>query len=464
MKTNDITETKGALFTRSDLNKLIFPLIIEQILAISVGMFDTMMISSLGDHAVSGVSLVDMINVLMINFFSALATGGAVVCSHEIGLARATEGESDFSGARYFGKQLMAVLLIISVCVAVVCFFLRAQILSLVFGNEQPEVLLNARIYFAISAVSYPFIALYNGFAALFRTMGNSRVTMITSMIINLVNVGGNALFIYVFKYGVAGAAWSSAISRILGMAILAVLIMNKKGIIYIDFKERFSPDTAAMGRILRIGVPGGLENSIFNLGRIVTIRMMTVFGASQLAANAIANNIDQLSVVPGIAVGLAVVTVVGQCIGAGDFEAARRYEKKLLKTSYIYVGIMSTALLLLLPLILRMYSASDEALSIAAKLIIIHLGVGMILWPSSFTTPNALRAAQDVRFTMIVSVFSMIAFRIVLSYIFGVRMGIGIIGVWLAMLVDWAFRSVLFRMRIRSGAWLSAVKGKERV
>ncbi len=464
MKSPDITEAKGALFTKRDLNKLIFPLVIEQILAISIGMFDTMMISTLGDNAVSGVSLVDMLNLLMINFFSALATGGAVVCSHEIGLVRATEGESDFSRTRHLGKQLMAVLLLISAGVAIVCFFLRAEILSLVFGNEHPEVLLNARIYFAISAVSYPFIALYNGFAALFRTMGNSRVTMVTSMIINIVNVSGNALFIYVFDFGVAGAAWSSAISRMLGMAILAVLIMNKKGIIYIDFKERFSPDAAAMGRILRIGVPGGLENSIFNLGRIVTIRMMTVFGASQLAANAIANNIDQLSVVPGVAVGLAVVTVVGQCVGAGDFEAARRYEKKLLKTSYIYVGIMSTALLLLLPLILRLYSASDEALRIAAILIIIHLGVGMILWPASFTTPNALRAAKDVRFTMIVAIFSMIAFRIVLSYVFGVRMGVGVIGVWLAMLVDWTFRAVLFNTRIISGKWLSKVIKKERV
>ncbi len=451
------------LFSKSDLNRLIRPLIIEQLLAISVGMFDTMMISSLGDSAVSGVSLVDMINVLMINFFSALATGGAVICSHEIGLARVGEGQKDFSPARRSAKQLMAVLLVASCVAAAICYFLRGQILSLVFGNEQPEVLKYAKIYFGISAISYPFIAVYNGFAALFRTMGNSRVTMITSAAVNLVNVGGNALFIYVFDYGVAGAAWSTTFSRMLGMIILMVLIMNKERIIYIDFRERFKAELGTIKRILRIGVPSGLENSIFNLGRILTIRMMTVFGAHQLAANAIANNIDALSVVPASAVGLAMVTVVGQCIGAGDFDEALRYEKKLLKKSYLYNIIFSSALLAALPLILRLYSASDEALRIAVVLIFIHLGVGMLMWPSSFVTPNALRAAKDVRFTMVTAIFSMFTFRIALSYVLGVYLEMGIIGVWIAMIIDWAFRSVMFSIRIYSGRWLRNVREMEK-
>ncbi len=456
-------EEKESLFSKSDLNRLIRPLIIEQLLAISVGMFDTMMISSLGDSAVSGVSLVDMINVLMINFFSALATGGAVICSHEIGLARVSQGKKDFSPARRSAKQLMAVLLVVSCFAAAICYFLRGQILSLVFGSEQQEVLKYAKIYFGISAISYPFIAVYNGFAALFRTMGNSRVTMITSAAVNLVNVGGNALFIYVFDYGVAGAAWSTTISRMLGMIILMVLIMNKERIIYIDFRERFKAELGTIKRILRIGVPSGLENSIFNLGRILTIRMMTVFGAHQLAANAIANNIDALSIVPASAVGLAMVTVVGQCIGAGDFDEALRYEKKLLKKSYLYNAVFSSALLAALPLILRLYSASDEALRIAAVLIFIHLGVGMLMWPASFVTPNALRAAKDVRFTMVTAIASMFTFRIALSYVLGVYLGIGIIGVWLAMLVDWAFRLVMFNTRISSGRWLRNVREMEK-
>ena len=460
----------GELFTKADLNRLIRPLVIEQLLAISVGMFDTMMISSVSDNAVSGVSLVDMINVLMINIFAALATGGAVVCSHEIGLARVSDGKSDFSKARHSARQLLIVLLAASLIIALICFVLRGQMLGLLYSGEgsvEPDkygmtIIDHASVYFAISAISYPFIALYNGFAALFRTMGNSRVTMVTSLIINLVNVAGNALLIYVFDLQAAGAAIATTFSRFLGMVILMVLIMNKKHIINIDFRERFRPDAATIKRILRIGVPSGLENSVFNLGRILTISMMTAFGAEQLAANSVANNLDSLSCVPGQAVGLAMVTVVGQCIGAGDFKAAFDYHRKLLKKSYFYMALLGTALIATLPLTLQLYGVSYEAKKIAFVLILIHVGVGMLMWPTSFVLPHALRAAKDVRFTMIVSISSMFTFRLFLSYIIGVRLGLGVIGVWIAMLVDWLFRSIMFLWRINSGRWLSKVKRGE--
>jgi len=467
----DTAKTKKGteLFSKSDLNKLIRPLIIEQLLAVSVGMFDTMMVSSVGDNAVSGVSLVDMINVLMINIFAALATGGAVVCSHEIGLARVSE-KQDYSPARRSAKQLMIVLLVISLVVAGVCFFLRGEILSVLYSDGEAAntvdrfgktTVNHADIYFAISAISYPFIALYNGFAALFRTMGNSRVTMIVSLIVNVVNVWGNALLIYVFDMQVAGAAIATTFSRFLGMVILGVLIMNNKNIIYIDFREKFRLEKDKIKKILKIGIPNGFENSIFNLGRILTISMMTSFGAEQLAANSVANNLDQLSVVPGSAVGLAMVTVVGQCIGAGDFDAALSYEKKLLKRSYFYMDVLGIALIATLPLTLRLYSISAAAKELAFILICLHVGFGLFLWPASFVTPNALRAAKDVKFTMIVAISSMIVFRLGLSYLIGVKMGVGIIGVWIAMIVDWIFRVIMFNTRVANGKWLSKVKDK---
>ena len=463
------SKKRTELFTNTDLNKLIRPLIVEQLLAVSVGMFDTMMISSVGDNAVSGVSLVDMINVLMINIFAALATGGAVVCSHEIGFARASKNQ-DYAPVRRSAKQLMFVLLIVSVAIAAVCFFLRAQILGLLYSDGDASRVLDAYgktsvdhadIYFAISSISYPFIALYNGFAALFRTMGNSRVTMYTSLAVNLVNIGGNALLIYVLDMQTAGAAIATTISRFLGMVILGVLIMNKRNIIYIDFREKFRLEKEKVKNILSIGVPSGLENSIFNLGRILTISMMTAFGAEQLAANSIANNIDQLSVVPGGAVGLAMVTVVGQCIGAGDFEAAIDYKNKLLKKSYLYMDILGVGLIASLPLTLQLYSNSYAAKELAFVLICLHVGFGLLLWPPSFVTPHALRAANDVKFTMIVSISSMIVFRLGLSYIIGVYMGVGIIGVWIAMIVDWIFRVIMFNTRFMGGKWLHNVKAK---
>lgn len=453
------------MFSKKDLQKLIIPLIIEQLLGISVGMFDTIMISSLGESAVSGVSLVDMLNVLMINIFAALATGGAVICAYELGkikklMEQDTSVKNDFPGARSAAKQLLIVLLVASILVAGLALFFRVGLLRLCFGAIEDDVMANALSYFVISAISYPFIAIYNGLAALFRTMGNSKITMIASFFMNLLNICGNALFIYVFNWGVAGAAWSTTISRFLGMLLLFVIISNKNHEIYINLREKFRLDFHVMKKILGIGIPGSLENSVFQLGRILVISMIAGFGTTQVAANAVANNLDSLGCIPGQALGLAVVTVVGQCIGAGDYDSARQYEQKLLKFAYLSMAVVNILILVSLPLSLKLYNLTKETLELAAILVILHDGFAMIFWPTAFVLPNALRAAQDVRFTMVVSIFSMIAFRIFFSWVIGVRFGMGIIGVWIAMIIDWVFRGV-FIWRVRSGRWLTHVKPK---
>lgn len=454
------------MFSKKDLQKLIIPLIIEQLLGISVGMFDTIMISSLGESAVSGVSLVDMLNVLMINIFAALATGGAVICAYELGkikklMEQDTSVKNDFPGARSAAKQLLIVLLVASILVAGLALFFRVGLLRLCFGAIEDDVMANALKYFVISAISYPFIAIYNGLAALFRTMGNSKITMIASFFMNLLNICGNALFIYVFNWGVAGAAWSTTISRFLGMLLLFVIISNKNHEIYINLREKFRLDFHVMKKILGIGIPGSLENSVFQLGRILVISMIAGFGTTQVAANAVANNLDSLGCIPGQALGLAVVTVVGQCIGAGDYDSARQYEQKLLKFAYLSMAVVNILILVSLPLSLKLYNLTKETLELAAILVILHDGFAMIFWPTAFVLPNALRAAQDVRFTMVVSIFSMIAFRIFFSWVIGVRFGMGIIGVWIAMIIDWVFRGGLFIWRVRSGRWLTHVKPK---
>lgn len=454
------------MFSKKDLQKLIIPLIIEQLLGISVGMFDTIMISSLGESAVSGVSLVDMLNVLMINIFAALATGGAVICAYELGkikklMEQDTSVKNDFPGARSAAKQLLIVLLVASILVAGLALFFRVGLLRLCFGAIEDDVMANALTYFVISAISYPFIAIYNGLAALFRTMGNSKITMIASFFMNLLNICGNALFIYVFNWGVAGAAWSTTISRFLGMLLLFAIISNKNHEIYINLREKFRLDFHVMKKILGIGIPGSLENSVFQLGRILVISMIAGFGTTQVAANAVANNLDSLGCIPGQALGLAVVTVVGQCIGAGDYDSARQYEQKLLKFAYISMAVVNILILVSLPLSLKLYNLTKETLELAAILVILHDGFAMIFWPTAFVLPNALRAAQDVRFTMVVSIFSMIAFRIFFSWVIGVRFGMGIIGVWIAMIIDWVFRGGLFIWRVRSGRWLTHVKPK---
>lgn len=436
---------KKLLFSNKALKSLIIPLLIEQMLAITVGMADTMMISSAGEAAVSGVSLVDMINVVMINIFAALATGGAVVTAQLIGAQKR-------DGACESAKQLIVITGLISIIIGLTVIFVRRPMLRLFFGNIAEDVMHNALIYLLISAVSYPFLAVYNSCAALFRSMGNSKISMQTSVLMNILNIAGNAVLIFVFHMGVAGAAISSLFSRIVAAAVLFILIRNKNNLIYVRGSMKFQP--RLIKKILRIGIPNGLENSLFQLGRVVVVSIISVFGTVQIAANAVANNLDALGCIPGQAMNLAMITVVGQCVGAGTYEQAIYYIKKLLKIAYLLTIGLNICILLSLPLVLKIYNLSEETLRLAMILIFIHNGCAMLLWPLSFTLPNALRAANDVKFTMITAIFSMLVFRILFSYIFGIRMGMGAVGVWTAMVMDWLFRVICFVLRFVSGRW----------
>lgn len=441
------TQIAAQLFTGADLRKLIFPLVIEQVLAVSVGMVDTVMISSLGEASVSGVSLVDMINVLIIYLLSALATGGAVVASQFMGARR--EGDACKSAS-----QLLAVMLLFSGILMGLSPVLNRQILRLFFGSIEPAVMESAVTYFWISAISYPFIGLYNCCAALFRSMGNSRVSMLVSGGANILNVIGNALLIYVFHYGVAGAAASTAFSRFVSMAVMLVLLANKRHPIHISFRERFHFNGKIIKKILYVGIPNSLENSLFQLGRLIVVSIIAGFGTIQIAANAVANNIDGLGCIPGQALNLAMITVVGQCVGAGDYAQARFYTGKLMKITYLITAVWDTVIMLSLPLTLQLYNLSEEATELAAVLIIIHQAFAILLWPASFTLPNALRAASDVKYSMIISIFSMWTFRIVFSYILGRQFHLGAIGVWIAMVLDWLFRAICFIIRYRGHRW----------
>lgn len=435
------------MFSGTDLRRLIVPLVIEQVLAVTVGMADVIMVSSVGEAAVSGVSLVDMVNVLIINVFAALATGGAVVSAQLIG---AKERER----ACHSAKQLLLIVSVISAVVMALCLLFRTPLLRLLFGQIDPDVMRNARIYFLLSALSYPFLAVYNASAALFRAQGNSRISMQVSIVINVLNIGGNALFIYGMTMGAAGAALSSLISRALGAVIMTALLRRPGNLVSIGRGGSFRPDGAMIGRILNIGIPNGLENSMFQLGKILVVGIIAAFGTTQIAANAVANNFDALGCLPGQALSLAIITVVGQCVGAQDYEQARYYAKKLMKLAYLIMAALNIVILASLPLTLRAYNLSPDTMKLAMILIFIHDGSAILLWPAAFTLPNVLRAANDVRFAMAVSIFSMWVFRCVFGFILGSWLGWGAIGVWVAMIMDWIFRASLFVWRYLSGRW----------
>lgn len=439
--------SKERLFSNADLKRLIVPLVIDQILVRTVGMADTMMISSVGEAAISGVSLVDMVNMLINAVFAAIATGGAVIASQYL-------GHRERDKACEASSQLMLVTALCALAITALTLLLRRPMLALLFGRIEADVMEAALIYLLVSALSFPFLAAFNSSSALFRAMNDSRTPTMVSLGMNVMNLAGNAVLIFGLHWGVAGAAISTLAARAMAAVVMFALSLDRRRLLHVRWAQMARPRGRLIGQILYIGIPSGIENGIFELGRIVVVSMIATFGTVQIAANAVANNLDGLGVLGGAAMNLAILTVVGRCVGAHDSEQARYYTRKLMKIEYAMMAAVNVCLLLALPLILNLYTLSPQSRELAYKLVFIHNGFAMLLWPVALSLPNALRAANDVKFTMVTSIASMAGFRILLSYIVGVRMGYGALGVWFAMLVDWTFRAVIYLWRFKQGKW----------
>lgn len=438
---------KPYYFSNRALKRLIAPMIIEQFLAILVGMSDSIMVATVGEHAVSGVSLVDNIFVLLIYLFAALATGGAVVMGQYL-------GQNKHEKANRAVNQLILFTALFAICIMIGLYLARNLILHRVFGAIEANVMEASKTYLLIVSASIPFIALYNAGAAVFRTMGNSKVPMYLSMMMNAINVGGNAILIFGFGMGVAGAATSTLVSRVISAVAIIFLLCSPEHLLHLERPFSFKLDFGMLKKIAYIGIPNGLENGMFQLGKIMVLSMITGFGTAAIAANAVSNIIATFQVLPGMSVGMAVITVCSRCVGAGDYEAARYYTRKILKLVHILIIVFSVTTLVALPGIMHLYNLSDDAMTFTKQIIWYHGICCMLIWPEAFTLPNTLRAASDVKFCMILSIISMWVFRIAFSYIIGVRMGMGVLGVWIAMTIDWAVRAVLFIIRYRGKRW----------
>ena len=384
------TVTENRLFSKKDLRKLIIPLILEQTLAITVGMADTMMISSAGEAAVSGVSLVDMFNNLIISVLAALATGGAVVTSQCIGAGRREE-------ACRSARQLVFTEAAITIGISVLVLLFHRQILGLFFGQIETDVMQNAIIYLIISVFSFPLLAVYDSCAALYRSMGNAQITLKISLLMNVINVVGNAIGVYVLKLGVAGVAIPSLVSRGVAGVVLFTLLHNPDNLVFLT-RGKFKVDATIVKRILFIGIPSGIENGIFQLGRVLVVSIIAAFGTSQIAANGVANSLDSMGCIVGQAMSLAMITVIGRCVGAGEEGQVRYYTKKLLGETYFYTAVINSIILLLLPWILQIYGLGEETTRLSYILVMIHDGMAIFLWPASFVLPNMLRACNDVK------------------------------------------------------------------
>ena len=438
---------KPYYFSNHDLKKLIVPMIIEQFLSLLVGMSDSMMVATVGEHAVSAVSLVDNIFILLIYLFAALATGGSVIMGQYL-------GQNHRDKANKAVNQLILFTAILSVCITIGLYLTRNLILHHVFGNIEANVMEASKTYLLIVSASIPFIALYNAGAAVFRTMGNAKVPMYLSMIMNAMNVGGNAILIFVFHMGVAGAAIATVVSRIFAGIVILILLRSPALLLHLERPFSFRLDWGMLKKIAYIGIPNGLENGMFQLGKIMVLSIITSFGTAAIAANAVSNIIAIFQVLPGMSVGMAVITVCSRCVGAGDYDMARYYTRKILKLVHVLIICFSVTTLAALPIIMKLYNLSPEAMQFTKQIIWYHGLCCMLFWPEAFTLANTLRAASDVKYCMIWSIISMWVFRIGFSYVLGVQMQWGVFGVWVAMTVDWAVRAVLFIVRYRGTKW----------
>ena len=443
---------QNRLFSNRQLIKLIIPLVIEQGLTILVGMADGVMVSSVGEAAISGVSLVDMIAAVLLVLFAALATGGSVVTSQFLG-ARNMEKAKKSTG------QLVMMAIVLGVLIMIPCIIWSEELLMLCFGAIAPDVKEAGLIYLRITAVSFPFIALYNAGAAILRSTGNSKASMQVSMVMNIINVVGNYICIFLLHMDVMGVAIPTLISRMVAGVAMLAMISSPKQELRLTLQGMTHLDKSMMGSILRIGVPSACENCFFSLGRLIVASMITLFGTTQVSANAVAGNIDRMGIIMGQAMGLAIVTVVGQSIGAQDREQAKYYAKKMVAWAYLIQGASNVVILLFMKQLVGLYDLSAESMSLAIKLSTMHCSFAILFWPLSFVLPNALRAANDVQFTMWVGIGSMLMFRIIGSWVLCVHMGMGAVGVWIAMILDWVCRTGFFMTRTMSGKWLTKYK-----
>ena len=440
--------TEQRLFSNQRLIRLIIPLVIEQALTILVGMCDGVMVSAVSEAAISGVSLVDMINAVILVLFAALATGGAVVTSQLLGARRTAD-------ARRSAGQLVSLTFAMGCLMMALCLIFARGLLRLFFGSIADDVMAAGLIYLRITALSFPFIALYNAGAAIFRSVGNSKVSMQVSLLMNGINVVGNAICIFVLKMGVAGVAVPTVVSRCVAAVVILLLAAKPKQELCLKWGAICHADGKMMGSILRIGVPNACENSFFQFGRLLVVSMIALFGTTQTSANAVANNLDSVGTVVGQAMGLAMVTVVGQSVGAGDKEQATFYLKKVMKWSIVALGAVNLMIILFLNPLIGLYrSLTPQTVELTRTLVLIHSTAVIFMWAFSFVLPNAFRAANDVQFTMWVGMGSMLVFRVGVSWILCVHLGWGAVGVWWAMVIDWVCRSICFVGRFVSGVW----------
>ena len=435
------------MFSNIQLRRLILPLLVEQLLVMLVGMADTVMVSTAGEAAISGVSIVNDVNNLIIAILTAIAGGGSVIVTQYL-------GNKDDENTKLSASQLITVSFIISLFFGIICVLFHGTILNLLYGSVEESVMENAKIYFWITALSFPFLGVYNSSAALYRSMNHTGTTMKVSILMNIINVVGNYICVYLLGMAAAGVAWPTLVSRIVASFIMFALCFDKKKPVSVTWDDILTFKKNIISKILSIAIPNGVENGLFQLGKVLVSTFVATYGTIQIAANGVCNSLGVLCYATEMAMQLAVVTVIGQCVGANDYDQARYYIKKMVIMAAIMALVNNVLLYLLSPYALSLYTLKGETLDIAETILGMECLAVILFHAPAFVLPTCLRASGDAKYTMYVGVASMFLARVLGAYILGTVLGLGIIGTRIAMYIDWIVRIIFFAIRYKSGKW----------
>ncbi|MDO5383193.1 MAG: MATE family efflux transporter [Eubacteriales bacterium] len=444
-------DKSNLMFSNKALFALLIPIVVEQMLNSFMGMVDTMMVSNVGSEVISGVSLVDSINNLIVQLFSAMATGAAIICSHYIGM-------KDVKGANKASRQVVLTVAVISITITVLGLIFRVPLLSTIFGKVETGVMRSALDYFFFTALSYPFLALFSAGSAIFRACGNSRYPMVISVISNVINIGGNAVLMFGFGMGAAGAAISTLVSRVFCMIMVFIALSKPKQDIVVSHYMQIRPDIKLIGSILAIGVPSGIENSMFQFGKLAIQSTVSSMGTAAIAAQAMTNILENVNGIFGIGVGMCLMTVVGQCMGAGRKEEAKYYILRLCGIAEIGIIISCLLVYAMVRPVTIIAGMEPESATMCIEMIAAITIVKPISWTGSFIPAYGMRAAGDVRFSMITSIITMWGCRVALCIALVKFCGMGPMAVWYGMFADWTVRSIIFISRYFSGRWMKEV------
>ncbi len=450
----------GKLYDKSKINfeemlypgkamvALLIPIVVEQLLNSFMGMADTMMVSNVGSEAISAVSLVDSVNHLVVQVFSAMATGATIICSQYL-------GNRDKQGSNRAARQVVLAVSVISTAIMLLALMFRNPLLRLIFGQIEPGVMSNAQKYFFVTVMSYPFLALFNAGSALFRASGNSRLPMVVSVISNLMNISLNAVFIFGFGMGVVGAAVATLISRVFCTITIFVCLRKPKQDIVVRDYVKIRPDMSLIGKILAIGVPAGIENGMFQFGKLAIQSTVSTMGTAAIAAQAMANIMEMVNGIFGIGVGIGLMTMVGQAIGAGRNEEAKYYMVKCTKIGFVGIAVSCLLVLLITKPVLWLAGMEAESATLCFEMVVAITIAKPLFWALSFIPAYGMRAAGDVKFSMMTSTITMWCLRVALCIFLVKTFHMGPMAVWYGMFADWAVRGVVFFCRFKSGKWL---------